>query len=192
MPRILKRTAFGIGIWAIASSTALGAWLDPCATARLVASWKRDGFWRTSSIDGPYRAGNQVRFVEKILAGGRAYKIYFDDSADPAPPHHGNQDLIVTSVSGKFLGLYPAADIVDGYGEPVRTEGSDILFPPGKANGVAFDNRLHFGSKGPPKTLHQHLGHDLTFSTPAEFREAFPRLKPWPEPGPRLATYCRR
>ncbi len=56
----------------------------------------------------------------------------------------------MTSGRGKFLGLYNVSDVVDFYGEPIKTEGSDILFPAGKANGAPWDNRIHFGPGGPP------------------------------------------
>ena len=196
MRRAHRQMVLVIAGLTFASSPAFGAWLRPCATAHLVASWKRDGLWRTAAVYDPPKSvdRHQVRYVGQVRAGGRAYRIYYDDSSNPdTATHHGNQDLVVTAAGGKFLGLYDVSDITDIYGEPIRTEGPDVLFPPGKANGVPFrSNRIHFGPEGPPKKITRFYGYDLEFSTPAEIRKMDPKGKPWPEPGPRIADYCKR
>ncbi len=91
---------------------------------------------------------------------------------------------------GKFLGIY---DIIDTDAEPIRIEGADILFPPRKDyRGRSFINKIHFGSSGPPEDVPLLFGYDVAFGTPEEFLKAFPGTKPWPEPGPRIADYCKR
>lgn len=193
--RALLQIGIVMAAWTISTSTGLGAWLSPCKTARLVASWKHDGLWLSSAIDAfPISAGgNRVRLVGRLRAGGRSYDIYYDDHSEPdSEAHDATKNLVVTSGRGKFLGLYNISDIADIYGEPTGTDGSDVLFPAGKANGAPFGHRLHFGPKGPPKTIPRFYGYDLGFMTPAEIRKDLPRTKPWPEPGPRVATYCRR
>ena len=124
---------------------AFGAWLEPCATAHLVAAWKHDGLWRTAAVVDPPRSllGHQVRPVGRLHAGGRTYKIYYDDNSNPET-QHGHQDLVVTTAKGKFLGLYDLGDITL---EPVRIKGADILFDASRAYG----DRIHFGTKGPPQ-----------------------------------------
>ena len=124
-----------------------------------------------------------------LRAGSRTYKIYFDDNVDP-PTHRGHKDLVVTTQGGKFLGTY---NIIDTDSEPWRIEGSDILFPPRKDDqGRPYRDRIHFGPKGPPEHVPILFGWDVEFGTPAEFLKAFPHVKPWPEPGPRISAYCRR
>ena len=193
MRSALQRMVLAIAAFAIASSTASGAWLKPCATAKLIASWKHQGYWRTAAIEDLPRSvdGHKVRYVGKLHAGGQTYKIYFDESTDPdTATHHGHQDLAVTTAAGKFLGIY---DISDIEAEPVRTQGAEILFPPRKDDsGRSYRDRIHFGAKGPPQEIPLLFGYDLELSTPAGFREDFPDLKPWPPRGPRIAAYCRR
>ena len=195
--RVLSQAAAAIAGWAIVSSPALGGWLSPCATARLIASWKHDGLWLSSAIEDPPISidGHRVRFVGDLRSGHRAYKIYYDDHSHSTPgseAHDASQYLIVTTGRERFLGLYYVGDIVDIYGEPTRTVGSDILFPRGKANGAPFENRLHFGPEGPPKTVRRFFGYDLTFSTPAEILKQEPHRRHRPEQAPRVAAYCRR
>ncbi len=193
MRRLLVQTASAFALWALTSSTALGGWLSPCATARLVASWRHHGFWRTSAIYAPPTSvdGHRVRLVGRLRVGARAYKIFFDEHSEPgSEAHDSTQDLVVTSGRGTFLGLYNVNDIVDLYGEPIKTEGSDILFPAGKANGEPWDNRIHFGPAGPPKTVRRFFGYDLTFDTPADFRSA--REGSRREPAPRSVAHCRQ
>ena len=182
MRRLAPQAALAAA-FALTWTPAQCAWLDPCTTARLVASWKHDGLWRTWQVYGPKNPdGHHVRYVGKIRAGGRAYKIYYDLNAS----HHGHADLVVTAAGGKFLGLY---DTIDIDAEPTRTEGADILFPPRKdLNGLPFRDRIHFGPEGPPKSVPVLFGYDQGLATPAEFRKYYPH--PWPPPGPRVDTYC--
>jgi hypothetical protein len=71
--------------------------------------------------------------------------------------------------------------------------GADILFPPRKDDsGRSYADRIHFGPEGPPDPIPSIFGYNEPFGTPAKFREQFPNVKPWPEPGPRVAEYCRR
>ncbi len=177
---------------ALVCGQAQAAWLDRCTTARLVASWKHDGLWRTWQVHGRKTPdGHRLRYVGEVRAGGRTFRIYFDVNANPeTATHHGHHDLVVTTAGGTFLGLY---DISDLDAEPARTEGADILFPPRKDDsGQPYRDRIHFGPKGPPEEPPLLFGYDLAFSTPAEFRKYFPRFRPWPEPGPRIQAYCRR
>ncbi len=45
----------------------------------------------------------------RLHAGGRTYKIY-DEQFQPET-QHGHQDLVVTTATGTFLGLYDLGDI---------------------------------------------------------------------------------
>ncbi len=180
---VLQQVVVAAAAWAITSGGALGAWLAPCTTARLVASWKHDGLWRTAAIADQKHGGHQVRYLGKLHAGSRVYKAYYDVNDDPTMESpQGHQDIVVTTARGKFLGLYD----VDS-APPVRTEGADILFD---AKGKSGD-RIQFGVNGPPEQV--FVVSDLFhFNTPAEYRKDFPNEKTWPEPSPRIARYCRR
>ena len=125
-----------------------------------------------------------MRYVGELHAGSRIYRIYFDVNDDPSmEAPRGHQDVIVAAANGKFLGLYD----IDST-QPIRTEGTDILFKWNKKDG---DDRIHFGSKGSPDRV--HVGGDLfDFSTPADYRKYAPNEKPWPPRGPRVSDYCRR
>ncbi len=189
--RLIPRAVLAAAL-TLAGSHAQSAWLGSCITAHLIARWKHDGLWRTEQVYGPKTPdGHQLRFVGKVRAGGRAYKIYYDLNANPdTATNHGHIDLVVATASGRFLGLY---DISDIDAKPTRTEGADILFPPRKDDlGHSYNNTIHFGPQGPPRTLHLLFGYNLGFDTPAEFLEFFPHTRPWPQPGPRIADYCKR
>jgi hypothetical protein len=129
-----------------------------------------------------------VRYVGKVYAAGRPYHVYFDIDSDPdTEAHRGHSDVVITSASGHFLGLYDIDTT-----EPVRTQGADILFGtdarsnPGKRAGY----RIHFGPNGPPREV--YVGDQFPFSTPAAFPKDYPNLQPWPELGPDVAKYCQR
>jgi hypothetical protein len=160
----------------LASSPAVGGeWLSPCATAHLIASWKRDGFWRTAAVVDPPKhiEGNQVRYLGKVRAGGQAYHVYYDEGSNPESKQ-GHTDVIVASAKGRFIGLYAISDIEL---EPVGVRGADVLFNSSKAYG----DRIHFGSNGPPERIYLNEEH-YSFGKPDRSRE----------PGPRLSEYCRR
>lgn len=179
MPPVARQLVAALLLAASASGSASAAWLTPCATARLIASWKREGFWRTAAIvDSPKSLeGHRIRYVGKLGAGGRTYKIYYDDNSDPET-QHGHQDIVVTTGRGRFLGFYEATDI---HVEPSGIDGADILFNASKASGYS----IHFGPKGPPRSLMLD-GVLIEFAKPDETD-----LKRH-ERGPRLADYCRR
>ncbi len=179
MRRILRHTAIASAACAAASSPAVGAWLSPCATAHLVASWKHDGFWRTSAIVDPPKSvdGHQVRYLGRVrAAGGRNYKIYYDQSTNPeTATRHSHTDLVVTTAGGRFLGYY---EIADDELEPVGVGGADVLFNSSKAYG----DRIHFGRGGAPPNVRLNDGR-------YEFDKAEGGK---PDPGPRVSAYCRR
>ncbi len=161
---------------------AFGAWLEPCTTARLVAAWKHDGLWRTAAIVDPPRStvGHQIRLVGRLRAGGRTYKIYYDSNSNPEN-QHGHQDLVVTTATGTFLGLYDLADINL---EPTRIEGPAILFG---ASG-AYGDRIQFGPNGPPPESRIDR-ENLEFATPQAFRKWYGG--PPPDGPVRVRAHCR-
>ena len=192
--RALWQVLLVIAGLAMLSSPALGGWLAPCATAHLIVSWKHDGLWLTSAVDDPPLSvdGHDVSYVGKLHAGGRAYKIYYDQNTEPgSEAHDAAHDIIVTTRAGKFLGLYNVSDVSD-IADPIGIEGSDVLFRTEKnERGRFLSGRLHFGPQGPPRKTNLVLGYALSFQTPADWRSILskePKLKP----GPNLAKYCRR
>ncbi len=189
MERLISVAA---AVLTVVCSQAQGAWLDPCTTARLVAAWKHEGLWRTERVYGPKSTdGHRLRFVGELRADGRAYRIYYDENAtQEVQTQRGHKDLVVTSARGRFLGLYSLDDID---AEPTRIARADILFPPRKDDsGRSYRDRIHFGPKGPPKLVPILFGYDVGFGTPEGFLKDNGKVKPWPEPGPRVADYCRK
>ncbi len=181
--------AFGVALSPF-PALARGEWLSACATDRLVYSWIHQGYGRTDEIYDPPRhpTGNQLRYVGKVRASKRAYRIYFDQGSDPQT-QHGHQDVIVLTSGGKFLGFY---EVNDTQLEPLRTKGADILFEPFEDDPNNRDGaRIHFGTNGPPQKIVLN-GHDLSFATPADFPKYFRNVGPWPEPRRRLADYCHK
>jgi len=183
MGRVFRRIALALAC-TLVSTTAFGAWMSPCATARLIASWKYLSAWRTLAIYDPPKSpyGHQVRYVGPLHAGSRSYRIYFDDSSAPEGSHHRHQDIVVLTSTGKFLGSYDAGDVP----LPITIRGPDILFNFRKEDG----DRIHFGPAGPPKEV--RLDGELPdFQTPEGFRKDAPNEKPWPPRGPQVRAYCR-
>lgn len=173
--------ALSAGSSANAISNWHGPWLDRCTTARLVAAWIRRGYGRTAAIAGAshWDFGHRVRYVGRLHAGARDYGIYFDASVDPQS-QHGSSGLVVTTVSGQFLGSYDV-----GAAQPVRIEGSDILFDSRKEDG----DLMRFGPNGPPEKAWID-GENPEFNSTADWQKAFPKGVPWGPP--RVAAYCKR
>ena len=64
----LRHVGVAAAVWAMASTGAHGAWLGPHATAHLIASWKRDGLWRTGAVVDPPKSvdGHRVRYMGRL------------------------------------------------------------------------------------------------------------------------------
>lgn len=192
----LRLAVMSITAFTFLASASLGGQLGPCRAACLITSWKHDGFWRSSAvIDPPYSIdGNDIRYVGKIRAGRRTYKIYYDEQTNAvSEAHDATHDLDITTAAGKFLGLYEISDVLAYYEEPVSIEGSDIVFPSSKAGKKPYRYRLHFGPEGPPKKLLNLFGSDVAFDTPADVeKNTAPSAKGIPEPRVKISAYCRR
>ena len=195
MQRVFRQILLGMAGCAVASSPAMGGSLSPCATARLIASWKHDGLWLTSAVFAPPTSvdGHDARYVGEVHAAGRAYRIYFEQVTEPgSEAHDAAHNLVVTTGGGRFLGLYNISEISD-ISEPMTTKGSDVLFHPRKdGNGKPYRDRIHFGSMGPPGTVHLLFGYDVTFQTPAEWARDPPQTRQRSEPSDPVVTYCHR
>ena len=185
MRNLIQKTAIGVMCCAFAQSPAVAGWINPCTTAHLIAAWRQQGFWSTAAISDPPSspAGHEVRYVGKIYVGNRAYKIYFDDNTQPTGAHRADENVIVTTNIGKFLGHYA---ISGSDMEPVRTEGADILFEL-RRDGVSLQQkdssrfRVHFGLSGPPRNIY------LNGALP-EFTPAYAGA---PHNPVRFGAYCR-
>lgn len=170
---------------ALISSQAAGAWLNPCATARLVAMWQRQGLWRTHAIYDPPKSrwGHRVRLLGDIHAKPQGYRIYFDENSAPEGTHHGHHDVIVTTLNDRFLGLYDV-----GLARPVAKQGSLVLFNSSKKWG----DRIRFGPKGPPKQIYID-GELPDFNTPQEVAKYTAPNPVGPlEPRVQVSAYCHR
>ena len=122
-------------------------WLHRCTTARLLASWKHDGLWRAAAVYGPHQEGHRVRYLGKLQAGGRRYKIYVTNVAW----HHR---LFFAAAPGAL-----GATIAYGLGADSFLSGADF----------AAGRLVHWTYvPAPPRTLAFFCAHELTHIITAE------------------------